>query len=72
VGGGAQPPALIVGGVVFSAVASRQMLYAFDVRTGSILWQRKINASQAPIATNGEAVFVADTNGVVTAYAPRS
>jgi outer membrane protein assembly factor BamB len=72
VGGGAQPPALIVGGVVFSAVATRQMLYAFDVRTGSILWQRKINASQAPIATNGEAVFVADTNGVVTAYAPRS
>jgi outer membrane protein assembly factor BamB len=71
VGGGAQPPALIVGGVVFTAVAAQQMLYAFDVRTGSILWQRKINASQAPIATNGVSVFVADTNGVVTAYAPR-
>jgi outer membrane protein assembly factor BamB len=71
VGGGAQPPALIVGGVVFGAVAAQRMLYAFDVRTGSILWQRKINASQAPIATNGAAVFVADTNGFVTAYAPR-
>ncbi len=72
VGPGAQPPALVVGGVVFSAVASQQMLYAFDVKSGVILWERKINPSQAPIATNGAAVFVGDTNGLIASYSPKS
>ena len=71
VGAGAQPPALVVGGVVFSAVSSQQMLYAFDVKTGVILWERKINPSQAPISTNGAAVFVGDTNGVIASYSPK-
>lgn len=71
VGPGAQPPPLIVGGVVVSAVASQQMLYAFDVRNGTILWEKKIAPSQAPIATSGAAIYVGDSNGTITSYAPK-
>jgi outer membrane protein assembly factor BamB len=70
VGGGAEPPPLITGGVVFAAIATQRTVYAIDLKTGVIVWSKAIGASQAPISTNGRSVFIGTSDGTISAFAP--
>jgi hypothetical protein len=71
IGGGPQAPPVAVGPVVVASAPAIHSIAVVDARTGVI--QRLLDTTTpvfAPVATDGAALYVANTGGVLTRYVP--
>ncbi len=68
-GGGPQPPPLVLGDVVLDVVPTGTV-YGLDATTGQVIWSASTGPIVAPLATDGRSVYAAGLDGVVHAYAP--
>ena len=71
IGGGPQAPPVAVGPVIVASAPALHSIAAVDARTGVIL--RLLDTTTpvyAPVATDGAALYVASTGGVLMRYVP--